>query len=462
MAFEQVALSHLKAIPFLAGVPDKLLTGLLEDSRLVAIPAGECAVRQGEFGDTFYLILHGEMGVEVWSDDGTAVEVARLRTGQFFGELAMIGKGHRSATVRAVGDGVELLEVAKGPFDKLLKQKSVAEAMEQLYSRRTLEAFIRENEYLRDVSDVDKKLLTDTGKILRLHATEDVFKAGDPPQSFYFVRQGFLKIWRQDGEAESVLAYLRDKDFFGDLELVTGQPRVATVTAMEPVELVVLPRSVFAGLYQRYPELIKRFRKYELDRRAEAESKSQSKTGILFIKDLVEMGMAQARSALIIDMDLCSRCGNCVQSCEDLHGHSRLIRRGKKLTRREQETKKLENLFFPNSCIHCRTPECMSGCPTGSIARDKEGEVYIKDFCIGCGACAKGCEFGNISIVSLGDKKTAKPERKAVKCDICKGYDSPNCVYNCPQAAILRIDPNAYFEELHSEHIDLVSLAASA
>ena len=105
----------------------------------------------------------------------------------------------------------------------------------------------------------------------------------------------------------------------------------------------------------------------------------------------------------------------------------------------------------------------MTGCPTGSIARDKEGEVYIKDFCIGCGACAKNCEFGNISIVSLvGDdgeeKMSAKPKKKAVKCDICKDYSAPNCVYNCPQAAILRVDPTAYFEELHHQ-VDLVGMA---
>ena len=169
--------------------------------------------------------------------------------------------------------------------------------------------------------------------------------------------------------------------------------------------------------------------------------------------------MGQARSALIINMDLCTRCGNCVQACSDLHdGYSRLIRRGKKLTHRDEQ-EELENLFFPNSCVQCRTPDCMTGCPVGSIARDKDGEVYIKDFCVGCGACAKGCEFGNISMVVIGDKKAAKPKRKASKCDICKGYSDANCVYNCPQAAIIRVDPNTYFDELASTDVDIVALA---
>lgn len=462
----------LKAIPFLSTIPDKtladkLIAGKIPQAEvpaaLVEVADGDYVIREGEFGDTFYVVLNGTFVVEVWNDDGVAVEVTRIGRGAYFGELAMIGRGMRAASVKAAGAGCQVLEIYKGPFDRVIKDdktNAVKNALEQIYSRRTIEKFVRDNEYLRELTEVDKKLLVDTGKLLRVEAFTDVYKAGDPPKSFFLVRQGFLKVWRMEGEVENILAYLRDKDFFGDLELVEGRQRTATVTSMEPVELVELPRSVFAGLYQRYPDLIKKFRRYELDRRAELPQLS-SKTGMMFVKDLIESGMGQARSALIINMDMCTRCGNCVQACSDLHsGYSRLIRRGKKLTRRDFDSNSLENLFFPNSCVHCRTPDCMTGCPVGSIARDKDGEVYIKDFCVGCGACAKGCEFGNISMVIVGDKKAAKPQRKASKCDICKGYEQANCVYNCPQGAIIRVDPNEYFEELHRT-VDLVGMAGN-
>lgn len=460
----------LKAIPFLSTIPDqtlqdKLVLGKIPQAQipasLVEVAEGDFVIREGEFGDTFYVVLNGTFSVEVWNDDGVPVEVARIGRGSYFGELAMIGRGMRAASVKAAGSGCQVIEIYKGPFDRIIKDdktNAVKNALETIYAKRTIEKFVRDNEYLRELSEVDRKLMVDTGKLVRVEAFTDIYKAGEPPKSFYLVRQGFLKVWRTEGEDESILAYLRDKDFFGDLELVEGRARTATVTAMEPVELVELPRSVFAGIYQRYPDLIRKFRRYELDRRAELPQLS-SKTGMMFVKDLIESGMGQARSALIINMDLCTRCGNCVQACSDLHdGYSRLIRRGKKLTRRDFDSNALESLFFPNSCVHCRTPDCMTGCPVGSIARDKDGEVYIKDFCVGCGACAKGCEFGNISMVIVGDKKAAKPQRKASKCDICKGYEQANCVYNCPQGAIIRVDPNEYFEELHRT-VDLVGMA---
>jgi CRP-like cAMP-binding protein/ferredoxin-like protein FixX len=470
--YAELALSLLREIPFIkeSAVPDKALKEFVEDplkqNRLVAVNAGDACISEGEFGDTFYVVLNGTLGIEIFTDDGTMLEVAQVSRGSFFGELAMIGKGHRTATVRAKEGGAELLEISKGAFDNLVKrQKKVKAALQSLYEKRTLSKFVKDNWMLEKIGDADKQLIVDNGKLHVLEPMKPVYKKGEAPKSFYLIKQGYLKIWREDGDAESILAFVKDNDFFGDLELVTGQPRAANVTTMERVEIVEVPRSVFAQLFQRYPEIIKGFRKYELDRKAEIETGAASKTGIMFKADLIQLGMAQARSALVINTNICTRCANCVQSCHDLHGHSRLIRRGKTLRRREKSS--LESMFFPNSCIHCRVPSCMFPCPTGAISRDREGETWVKeDLCIGCGQCATACEFGNITIRGLSEseaaKATAREKGKAVKCDICKHYDHPNCVYNCPQAAILRIDPNSYFDELSGKGVDLVGLAQGA
>ena len=482
----------LKQIPFLSMLTDavireKLIMGKIpqaeQPASLVDLPIGDFVIREGEFGDTFYVVLNGTFAVEVWNDQGIPVQVATIQRGAYFGELAMIGRGMRTASIKALTPNCQVLEIYKGPFDRMLKEDKTGglkKQLDELYARRTIEKFIRDNEFLRAIGDADKAEMVASAKLLRFEAMADVYKAGQAATAFYLVRQGFLKAWRVEGEDESILAYLRDKDFFGDLELIEARPRTATVTAMEPVEIIEIDRRVFANLYQRYPQVLNDYRRYDLEARGggddddddpKAKAKAQAKaarlasapgglTQQIFMDDLIAIGVAQARSALIIDMDSCVRCGNCVQACTDLHnGYSRLIRRGKKLTRREKSTGRLQNLFFPNSCLHCRTPDCMAPCPVGSIARDKEGEVYIKDHCVGCGGCAKACEFGNISMVIVGDKKAAKPQRKASKCDICRGYEAPNCVYNCPQGAIVRIDPNAYFDELQRGAPNVVAMA---
>jgi ferredoxin len=96
----------------------------------------------------------------------------------------------------------------------------------------------------------------------------------------------------------------------------------------------------------------------------------------------------------------------------------------------------------------------MVGCPTGAIHREKDGEVNIYDFCIGCTNCARRCPYDNITMADRHDAGSTdaagkkKSKSIATKCDLCAGYSDAACVSNCPTGAVLRVDPKVYFEEL--------------
>jgi Fe-S-cluster-containing hydrogenase component 2 len=107
-------------------------------------------------------------------------------------------------------------------------------------------------------------------------------------------------------------------------------------------------------------------------------------------------------------------------------------------------------------------------CSVNGIVRLPGGEITIvDDNCIGCGACAERCPYGNInmqpaqppkrsifdglrSMLGLpGKRAAASPEldakvpKKAVKCDLCAGYHDYACVTACPTGAAFRIDPKS-------------------
>lgn len=85
------------------------------------VPAGEDIVRQGEPGDSYYLLASGT--AEVWETglyDDEPVRVNELHAGDAFGEHALLTGGTRSATVRMVSDG-ELLVLEKPDFDRLVR-----------------------------------------------------------------------------------------------------------------------------------------------------------------------------------------------------------------------------------------------------------------------------------------------------------------------------------------------------
>jgi Fe-S-cluster-containing dehydrogenase component len=141
--------------------------------------------------------------------------------------------------------------------------------------------------------------------------------------------------------------------------------------------------------------------------------------------------------------------------------------------------------------MHCRDAECLTGCPTGAIARFPDGEIDINpNTCIGCSDCATQCPYDAISMIERpGSGESVKPrfvdrlispfslrqaplpepvERTenllAVKCNLCHGTplnppgakrEAYSCEENCPTGALVRVDPREYFDEIN-ESIGLI------
>ena len=96
----------------------------------------------------------------------------------------------------------------------------------------------------------------------------------------------------------------------------------------------------------------------------------------------------------------------------------------------------------------------MVDCPPDALTRMPDGEIAIRDMCIGCGKCAMNCPYGVIKIVhddpkpsflswiGLTKKKTEEGPAHAVKCDKCSSLPlGPACVRACPTGAAVRISP---------------------
>jgi Fe-S-cluster-containing dehydrogenase component len=145
---------------------------------------------------------------------------------------------------------------------------------------------------------------------------------------------------------------------------------------------------------------------------------------------------------MLIDLDRCTRCDDCVRACAATHDNNpRFIRQGPQF----------DNIMVANACMHCIDPVCMIGCPTGAIGRDADtGMIRINDTtCIGCSTCANSCPYEAIRMVEIRDPSgeylvdtaTQQPIQKATKCDFCAGQlTGPACQNACPHDALIRID----------------------
>jgi Fe-S-cluster-containing hydrogenase component 2 len=106
----------------------------------------------------------------------------------------------------------------------------------------------------------------------------------------------------------------------------------------------------------------------------------------------------------------------------------------------------------------------MIGCPVTAIVKGEQGQMQIKNWCIGCQLCADQCPYGSIHMYPLtagerrlwearaNEARNRQQELKEVTlratvCDQCAGSPeiAPACVYHCPHDAALRVDAQSSF-----------------
>lgn len=108
---------------------------LAQGLREVQFAAGEAIIRQGEAGDSLFLIAHGEVRV-LLGDRGKEQEVARLRTGDFIGEMSLMTGENRAATCVAAVDTL-CYEVDHAAFQRLVTLRpQIADHMSAMLAAR--------------------------------------------------------------------------------------------------------------------------------------------------------------------------------------------------------------------------------------------------------------------------------------------------------------------------------------
>jgi hypothetical protein len=135
----------LDSIPLFSGIPAEELVSVLTAVRPERVNAGQVVVREGEPGDTLYLIVQGTLRVSTKGQDGEDVALAALGAGDFFGEVALLTGRPRTATVSALTE-TELLALDRATVDRLRARHPKIEAsLTEFHSRRaerTVEALV--------------------------------------------------------------------------------------------------------------------------------------------------------------------------------------------------------------------------------------------------------------------------------------------------------------------------------
>jgi hypothetical protein len=131
----------LRRVKILAGLSDTQLERLSQAMELQRVPQWSVVVKQGERGDTMYLILDGELRARLMVGDKETI-LSTLGPGEFFGDMSLFDHGPRSADVVANVDST-VLKISAAKFEALALQSPDLAAPFLMATVKTLAARIR-------------------------------------------------------------------------------------------------------------------------------------------------------------------------------------------------------------------------------------------------------------------------------------------------------------------------------
>lgn len=231
------------------GHDDPAVRSALETAVLQSFPPGETIIQEDDPAEDFYVIVRGS--VEVTRRSGVAsLHLATLTEGQFFGEIGLLQDVPRTATVVAGDRGTETLVLGREAFQRIVAASDlVSEEIASLVRKRVTAAHLVEA--LPGLRAADATRVLPEFEPQEFAPGTVILREGDPADHFYLLVEGeALVSKRSETGTDEAVAVLSPGRYFGELGLLYGTPRQATVSASlaGPVRVLTTDRAGFEKL----------------------------------------------------------------------------------------------------------------------------------------------------------------------------------------------------------------------
>ena len=141
---------HLRGIQIFESLSVTELAAIASVSEEVICPAGDTVIKEGEQGDTMYMVLSGEVSVNKGTEEGHMIELDRIGGGDYFGEMALFKDQVRTATIRTEEEAT-LLVLHKREFTEIVREyPQIALSICQVLGQRILTLHEKIKSYEKD------------------------------------------------------------------------------------------------------------------------------------------------------------------------------------------------------------------------------------------------------------------------------------------------------------------------
>lgn len=234
-----------------AGAEDRLAETLATAGITVTHTAGSTIARQGDPARSVHVVEHGQVDLLVRDRrEARSIRVARLGRGAVFGDLDFLTGARRELTAVAVSD-VELREVDEATMRELMaRDRRLQEDLTQ-HGRKLLFSLLAVSlattPPFSDLPTDARRALVQRLRFTRLDTEEVVIHRGECVDGLFFIASGRLEEYMPSVRPQP-LRQLARGDIFNERSLFDPRPARASVRALEPAGVFVLPRAAVREL----------------------------------------------------------------------------------------------------------------------------------------------------------------------------------------------------------------------
>ncbi len=228
-------------------------------------PAGTDIVRQGDVPDRFYIITNGLVEIVVQATDGQERVIDHMGEGSYFGEIGLLKHRRRVATVRAQTD-VQVMAMGHESFERWLSNS--------LFSREEIDFVMQERldrlgemDLIDEPDEIEAEMtatavslppdspdVTPTANQQTFATGDTIIHQGELADRFYIIVEGAVEVFYEEASGDvSHIAWLDSGNYFGEIGLLEGSRRTASVRAVTPVKVLAFDRETFGRWLAQAP-----------------------------------------------------------------------------------------------------------------------------------------------------------------------------------------------------------------
>lgn len=249
----------LSPLPLFSSLEKEGLRALIECFEMFTVPAGKEVIREGEEGAEAYIVARGELEVRRHGtvDEGDDVTLARLTNGALFGEMALLSRAPRAASVVACRPSI-LLMARRDALEAVAEKRAEVGIELAAHCRRRMVAnLVRTSQVLLAVDPADRPSLVERFETRVFEKGDKLIEEGKPTSGLHLIASGEVAvIGHEEGGEPFVIKTLGAGDVVGEVALVFRRDANADVVAVHPTVTLHLPREEFVSLIREHPAIL--------------------------------------------------------------------------------------------------------------------------------------------------------------------------------------------------------------